>query len=849
MSSDPIGPSHVGVDGSSRAGVVSGARSTNLTRNDVLALGQSGRPWEFVPIGETAVALVPDDADVLFLLAANYARLGLVTPARERLARLTAMVGPQAEVAQLQAAIEVLPRDAMGSDSVESHARRGMLALAERGHEVVRDFEAWRSTLHEFEWFGTLDGNVVRRRRSGGWAMWGAHAQWSNASVPILPPGGGATPSGAMMIVGVDPPMGFQVACERRPRSALGAWPPIDVVVADTESLFHGLGIRDVSALLLEDRTRVHVGQAGLDALRDRLLQTSDYLVPRNVIAIPGTPRLLSAQVERLSHAAVAKAVSDAAAYEQRLVARPKRGPLWWSDRYARAMDGRGPRLRVLVMGCRFSTVVEHSARDAVAALEASGVDVRLLIEPDDSSQLARAAILRAFVEFDPDLCMTLNFPRAALNEMGGGNAMFAPPDVPWVTWIQDAMPHLFRESVAAAQGPLDFVVGHEHRLMFASGLGAAGRSRGGYVRERFLPTPVLASSGKFHPGPVDADLRLRFACDIAFITNHSQRPESLRDDMLRQSADVSWRRRAVADIFDGVRELSCDWMARSISIRLREITAAALARAGVEPDEGVVEQMRNQVAVPIADRFFRQETMEFAANIARRRGWRLNIYGRGWEAHPKLAAYSRGNVPHGEELRAAYQCARVSVHVSVNWPLHQRVLECSLAGGVPIARLRPEDIDAADTVLSELCSRECEPLFTTLWPGTLTKNQVWGHCAAHWRWMSWTAMKQRLGIERSWGPLMTDGPAAKGTTEVEAIRAAPALYLFRDWSETMFRDERELEAIIERATSTNDRWREQTSRGARSRVESVFTYEKFMPKMLAWLRDRLDTSAKEAAP
>ena len=62
--------------------MVAAAGPGGMSREQVLRLGQAGRPWLFVPAALAALAVEPGDEAVRFLLAAAYARLGLRTAAQ-----------------------------------------------------------------------------------------------------------------------------------------------------------------------------------------------------------------------------------------------------------------------------------------------------------------------------------------------------------------------------------------------------------------------------------------------------------------------------------------------------------------------------------------------------------------------------------------------------------------------------------------------------------------------------------------------------------------------------------------------------------------------------------------------
>src|SRR6185295_13062943 len=88
-----------------------------------------------------------------------------------------------------------------------------------------------------------------------------------------------------------------------------------------------------------------------------------------------------------------------------------------------------------------------------------------------------------------------------------------------------------------------------------------------------------------------------------------------------------------------------------------------------------------------------RHQTVAWAAELARERGWRLRLYGRGWAEVPELAEFARPEVSHGEALRACYRATAAHLHVSIYTLAHQRVMECALSGGLPLSRLVPENL------------------------------------------------------------------------------------------------------------------------------------------------------------
>ncbi len=112
-------------------------------------------------------------------------------------------------------------------------------------------------------------------------------------------------------------------------------------------------------------------------------------------------------------------------------------------------------------------------------------------------------------------------------------------------------------------------------------------------------------------------------------------------------------------DLFDLAQEMIGAAMDVDYSVGLRPRVEERLKARGLAHDEARVTHLLHQVVRPLMDRMYRHQGLEWAAQIAMRRGWRFNLYGNGWEKHPTLGRFARGSIEHGEELRAAYRAAR----------------------------------------------------------------------------------------------------------------------------------------------------------------------------------------------
>lgn len=384
---------------------------------------------------------------------------------------------------------------------------------------------------------------------------------------------------------------------------------------------------------------------------------------------------------------------------------------------------------RVLIITSRFSTFIRHAADDLARAFERRGWTPGLITEPDDCSKLSALAYTRAAREHQPDFVVSINYPRAHFDEL-------LPPHVPVVTWVQDCLPALYSRDAAAKQQPHDALIGNLQVNLF---------DRLGYDPGRAELCPVVASPDKFHTGPIDPGLRRRFACEIAFVTHHAETPEAMKARLIDE-AGASGRTRDMLDALGRAAIRAAGEPLRDAEFDALRTLAARTARdvyGSPQPDE-LATTLAQQFAMPLADRALRHQAALWAAELASEFGWRFHLYGRGWDEHPELARFARGPLEHDHQLRAAYACAAVHLHVSNHTLMHQRVFECALSGGLPVSRLVYSPIRDANIQAMHRACRRADP-DGTLFPGPVPAE---GYAVAdHPELLRLTALRQRLGL------------------------------------------------------------------------------------------------------
>jgi len=257
-------------------------------------------------------------------------------------------------------------------------------------------------------------------------------------------------------------------------------------------------------------------------------------------------------------------------------------------------------------------------------------------------------------------------------------------------------------------------------------------------------------------------------------------------------------------------------------SVLRDEVRRAMAGRHRMAGDPDVEGAVLRSYAVPVADRAMRHLAIEWAARAAARRGWRLRLYGRGWERHPALSAYAAGLAEHGEELRACYQCAAVHLHLCLTTLMHQRPMECVLSGGLPIVR---PTRDALAPLQARAQMRIADEGIAPIGVDAQTGGALYSFADTP-EGMRYLSMAQRLGMApRRTGIVLTAArlEAMRRRRSVEPLETDPA-WLLGDLPEISFTDGAGLERLVERSIE-DPGWRAAVSEGIAGRVRERLTH------------------------
>ncbi|MFQ5410738.1 MAG: glycosyltransferase [Phycisphaerae bacterium] len=616
----------------------------------------------------------PDNAEASLSALHSYTALGLIGPALELISEGGGPLASMHEFRELRDQLSRMPSGRIPGQTLTKRFESNLGRVYEAHPGLRRHDDELRRSSRSWELYRTMDGNLqLSTRPSRGPRQWlpnPCNAKRLAADLR-LPHDPGQLFCGPYLIacdhVGV---LLNRVFSETR-QMFMTFTPRLYFIEPEIRLFGATLHAAEKTDSLCDPRTTILIGPDCIDELVDTLITSPDRAIPDYVIQFPGRPPAIRDEI-----LAALRRVTESRqrrGHETIQTARRHYDGLpedHWRDRFP--IQG-AQSLRVLGITSRFTTVLQYAMRDLKGAFERSGHTFRLLIEKNDHDLMPPAHIAEAVEEYRPDLIFVIDhlwreYPRVI------------PANVPFVCWIQDRMPHLFKKEAGRGVGLMEFVIGHG----FPECL-----TEYDYPVERFYPCTIPTSADRLLDPDERPEALLPYRCDVMYATHATATPEELHHQH-RQRFDGRIRA-----LVDAVHETLMS-VARRPDFCGDYDYDGLVARVETESDHAIEDHaLRGEIVAMqrfIAHQFLREQTIEAAARWSEETGGTFHLYGKGWENRPRTARFARGSLEHGIPLGRAFRAAKISLHTGCNSALHQRVLDGLCAGGFFLIQEKPSD-------------------------------------------------------------------------------------------------------------------------------------------------------------
>ncbi|MBC7784103.1 MAG: hypothetical protein H7144_09705, partial [Burkholderiales bacterium] len=322
---------------------------------------------------------------------------------------------------------------------------------------------------------------------------------------------------------------------------------------------------------------------------------------------------------------------------------------------------------RVLLITTRFSTVLQYSSRDAADAFRQIGCEAQVLIEPTAHHGLTRNGMRRMLADFKPDLIFQIDHNRFE-------HADLFPPQIPFVNWIQDLLPHLMTQQTGQRIGSRDFVLTPSLQRWTDDFAYPASQCLE-FRKLTRIPSRPISWASRSSP--------------VVYVSNWSQTPQQMRDELLQGMIGKT------RDVIDAACARMIALYAAGQSLPtpgdVRRLLVQVLRDLEVAGDEALVRQTTTRLFDRLNNLLFRQQGLAWAAGACRDLDLKLEIYGNGWEKNPEFKSFAAGPVEYGAALEELTRNAMTNLVLEPFVCIaHQRCLDALAAGGFCLQREHP---------------------------------------------------------------------------------------------------------------------------------------------------------------
>ena len=335
---------------------------------------------------------------------------------------------------------------------------------------------------------------------------------------------------------------------------------------------------------------------------------------------------------------------------------------------------------RVLVDTCRWTTFLQYCARDFEQAFANLGCPTRYVIEENDVQNTLPALHWRELQQFKPDVVFMVSHARPTNSEF--------PMELPFIGYIQDRC------------GPLDQLMDLEGHITKQDLFICQARWYQEYLLEKNVPTgqmfvlPVPADEKMFYPLPSDDERAGRFMVDVSFVKHGHAPPDEVFEEWLNQyvrNQSSDHVRVNLERIFKELYRSACNTGVAHIGERAMQ--DYVMSQLIDDTDEEICHQLRQKIKNYIVTVWSAAWRCQFLEPLDEA-GIDLALYGKNWDKYPRLRHLGRGPAERKGELNFVYNFSRINLHINPVITMHQRLVECALAGGFVIAADLPEAND-----------------------------------------------------------------------------------------------------------------------------------------------------------
>lgn len=338
-----------------------------------------------------------------------------------------------------------------------------------------------------------------------------------------------------------------------------------------------------------------------------------------------------------------------------------------------------GDDLRILFITCRFTTFVQYSVRDCIAACRELGIKCDLLIEKSDVHRILPSSIVGKIGEFKPNIIFQVDHFKWEYDVL--------PDGIMYITWVQDPMPHIF--SCDSARGVLwsDFILAMTKT--FCNHLVKLG-----YPKEKILHQPMPVNPAVYYKRDLSDIEKERYEADITCISHVGDPEGRLAQFIMDHSGQIDDPRvkQDFARFLKSAYDVTFEKIQKSEQVFSNEdyklVLEEAAGKSGI--NYNITEDFAYQFGFYVGNPVHRAIPLTWLAG----RGYLLKLWGNEWGSNSLLKRYAMGPAANGDELAKVLSCSKITLGLQHQTTMHPRALEAMACGSLYICKSLPEEYD-----------------------------------------------------------------------------------------------------------------------------------------------------------
>lgn len=333
---------------------------------------------------------------------------------------------------------------------------------------------------------------------------------------------------------------------------------------------------------------------------------------------------------------------------------------------------------RILFMTSRFTTALQYHTKACQRTADRMHLETELVIEKDRLGRDCSILICqRKIARFKPDIVFVINHFRFEHTLLEGMDNLV------YVCWFQDPMPLFLDTASPAKLGNRDIIL--KHYITWDRILEI------GYDQRRMLDAPIPADSHIYKPYFLSPEEKAKYTCDICFVCH-----TSTIDAWIEEISGLQGKVKQIFYEFckgyqSLVYEIGKPFYGEE---EFREYIRIGLEQSGLCAEEHTIKVIAAKMYFELNHLVYRQALVDWLLDAGYTN---LKLWGNGWQANPKYAAYAMGPAQNGETLSKIYQASKIVMGNNIMTSAAARAWESMLSGAFYMGNFIPPKEDTVD--------------------------------------------------------------------------------------------------------------------------------------------------------